>query len=257
MTDDSLLRRKLARLADNVGEFANGARVLGQAGASDLVQTVLDEIDDTVLTSALTVSNSQAFLRFVVSDRRVMGLSAASDGMPGADALQGVLLSADDTPQMEQVAALVQSLVMGTGQLTIHSAPTKKLGGPSDAGIATATLGPFWRDIAPSTATPADDDFFSSAANVIPAYIFEQNGETERAFGDDGMLQMLRGVLEADQSQLEAYRNAEQAGTLTLLDDVLIDGTGLGIVGNEDGLGLFAYKTSGSTEVLSSWRRAK
>ncbi len=188
MADDMTpLKEKLARLAANDDVYEDGARVLPGETASDKLKAILLEIDDTVLSSALTLTSGDASVTMNVGGRRMMGISALSDGLTAQGTnVAGAPLAADDSALMDSVASVMQQFSETEGTVLLRSEPAPKLGGTSDVGPTPKQLRSLWLDeVELPDGSPMEqfliltEDCWSACLFKTDDTVTQDSGETE------------------------------------------------------------------------------
>ncbi|SFJ88960.1 hypothetical protein [Jannaschia pohangensis] len=156
MTD--ALREKLARLARTDEEWTVTGRVLAApegATRESLLQALLDEIDDTVLTARLVFGYGgegprSGRLTVIAGGRRLRGILAATDELGADPDLLGRALDAETDADAGTVGALFDRFVAGALQavapITVIATPRPEGAGAdlSEGGIGVRQLAAAW-----------------------------------------------------------------------------------------------------------------
>lgn len=189
MSDLQRLQDKLDKLVAN--DESNGAngREIRAGNDGDLVLAVLHELDETVLSRALTFENEQGlYLEFAVASRRLQSLSAGSQEIaPGAfDALFGESLSESRSDLIDHLGALLDAFVSNSGKLTVRSQRPDDLPSPSSVGCPPQALALAWGkklyQLTKADLANQIEGFVASVSDISTAWV---------TFSRDGLVQQL------------------------------------------------------------------
>lgn len=255
--DPNSLDDKLARLAGDEDIRADGSRVI--ASGPDGLAAVLTEIDDTVLTAALTFAVAEHELTLIAGSRRLLDIEAASDNLGLSKDLMGRALAPEDGLAIDAICEGLDRFCAADGEVTVRSAPADRPGTEADGGISVQILSEALGLSAPDLEgdTPFEK-FVTGTVDHVDALIVLEDGVVARTDGDDEIVATLTSVLEDQLVEFDKARfdaaHEHFDPSLTFLPDTLAAETGVALAISEHQMILFAFKSEGLADMHKLWR---
>lgn len=221
---------RISVLAAEIPVFEGRARVLAQDDAS--LEHLLQEVDETVLPTALTFDTGVATLTMMVGGRRVHEISQASGTLNLPEVLNGTALSMEDTRLQSEAAKLLRAFLPGGGRLLVMTNRTDAglIDRPESLSIGClrAALGIGEEDLSPG------ERLMRRAGDAVKAHILTRDGNIQSSSGSSimaaslkiAMTTQLRTFLDQRQKRCASHEDP----SLTLLAEVVEEGCGIAVV---------------------------
>lgn len=254
MGAEKTLADRLAALASENPVFQGKSRVLSTDEGA--LEALLDEIDATVLAAHLSFESDGAGMVLDVSGRRLLGLVGVSGSLDAPDGLQGAALSKGNTDQLGQMARVILGFTFGAEDLKVRVTPSS--GSASGEGVSGATL-----RAALGAAEAADkqspmDKMLDACGDAIKAALRLDGNTVAQTKGSIAHVQGLKVALS---TQLQGFLDARASNcashaepSLTLCQETVAPGIGMGVVVIADERTLLAYDTNAVAKIYQVWK---
>ncbi|MDP5085964.1 MAG: hypothetical protein NWQ23_11130 [Yoonia sp.] len=253
MSDLNALAQKISALTAQDVVFEAGSRVISQGGSPAPLDSVLAEIDDTVLERNLEFTADTQKINLIVAGRRLRGVLAVSS--MGAEDVIGKTVSREEPDLLLAVADLISSICSSANRLTVRSLAPEPFGTGGERGISAQGLAEIWQvetDQAPQTPMGR---FLNTNKSAFSAVLHVVDDEIVATFGDFDTLQTIwETQVAAFQARQKKTLNADDGPQLICFDGALEDGTAAALALADEDVVLIAYPANNIGAVHSSWR---
>lgn len=253
------LSDRLHALAGEAAAQEGRARILCETGATP--DHILDEIDTTVLASALTFNTGDAQLTLHVAGRRLHMISGPSIGLDVPEDLLERPISMEDADARARIADILHRLLEASPRLSVTSTPSSDLDAEGGDSLSLAALqADLGLDLSlDDDHLPAIERFIARVEGQVQAYIRLSGNRLQSTQGAVSDISSLKIALTTQLSKFQMRRNSDcpshSEPSLTLLAEVQQPGCGLGLaVHGEDTL-LFSVENSNFPHVFKAFNR--
>ena len=258
MSNDTGLSGRIAELANETPEFDGKARVLNQSGAR--IDQLIDEIDRTLLASALTFDTGKARVTLHVAGRRLHMICDADGSLVDGSSVFSKPLTMEDEALRTHAAALLQDFVANGDLLAVVSEPSTLIDGDApDSMSIDALRSACGIDTIEDSELPQMDRFIARASDHMSAWIQMNGNRLGNTSGNVANISSLKIALTTQLSTFEQNRLRDCPShtdpSMTCFLDAAEAGQSLGIAVFENGKLLFSAQTSEIKHVYRAFRQ--
>ena len=248
------LADRIAALATETPVHEGLARQLQIQGGP--LETILDEIDQTVLGSSLLFESGGSSVTLLVVGRRLVSVEAVT-GLDAPKDLLGATLSMDAGDQVAQVSTLIKAFAEKAKALRVTSIP-KTHADASDSLSMQALQSAMGLEVEDPDASPMQR-FMTRIGDHAAAALQLEDGAVAST---QGSIQLVQGLKIALSTQLPSFLDSRKATcpshsdpSLTLCQDTVEPGIGMAIAVHGPEIALVAIRAEGLADVCRAWQR--
>lgn len=258
MSNDTGLSSRIAELANETPEFNGTARVLNQSGAR--IDQLIEEIDRTLLASALTFDTGKARVTLHVAGRRLHMICDSDGSLVDSNSVFGQPLTMEDDALRTHAVALLQDFVASGQLLAVISEPSTLIDGDApDSMSIDALRSACGIDMIEDSDLPQIDRFVARASDHMSAWIRMNGNRLGNTSGNVSNISSLKIALTTQLATFETNRMRDCAShsdpSMTCFLDASEPGQSLGIAAFENGKVLFSVQTSDISHVYRAFQQ--
>lgn len=254
MAREKTLADRLAALASENPVFEGKSRVLNTDGG--VAEAMLDEVDASVLAVRLNFETGEGSLVLDVAGRRILAVDGASGSVSLPGDLQGTSLSMGNGDQLGQLAKLVSEFSSKAKTLKVDAQPAKS--SVAGDGVSVAALRTAMGAAEAASKESPMDKMLAGCGDALKAALRLDGNTVAQTKGSIAHVQGLKVALS---TQLEGFLDSRAKvcashaePSLTLCQETMAPGIGMGIAVIADERTLLAYDTNAVAKIYGVWK---